>query len=342
MTDSTRRARKLLLINAGGTIATHSADPLNFVDYPFNSQRLAAAEVIEGLLSEAGSNTPYAFSGLDVYTGSSLAVGPSTWQSLRTVLLAEIADRKPLDGIVVTHGTSTLEETAFFLALTVPTPVPVVIAGSQRPHGVLGSDAALSLHLAALAACQLAVAEWGVVVQAGDKLLSPWGLTKIANYLPVAFAVSYGGPIAIVGANTGVRICGVPPSIELAAPFRGAPTTALPDVKAVASFAGSDGELIRAAVRSGAAGLAIEGAPPGMVTPPEMEALRWAISEGTPVAIASRAHADASPAPSRVEPEGAVFLSSLSVRQGRILLMTALAAGWPIDRLQAYVREHGL
>ena len=76
---------------------------------------------------------------------SSAAVGPADWLALDAAVHDAVTQAAPLDGVVITHGTATLEETAYFLNLTLKVDATVVLVGSQRPATGLSSDAALNL-----------------------------------------------------------------------------------------------------------------------------------------------------------------------------------------------------
>lgn len=336
--------RELLLLNVGGTIATESSNPLNFVEYPFNSRRLSARELIEQLQTATGGTSRYHITGRDLSRGSSLAVGPKEWQKLRSTLGTALSAQQKLDGVVVSHGTSTLEETAYFLALTFAHHrTPVVLTGSQRPLGVLGSDALLSLHYASLVAADPLSAGRGVIVYSAGKLFSAWGLSKQVNYELAPFGSTYHPPIGSVTFESKVFFFGNPLATDVTPPFEAlSPLLELPRVDIVSSYAGADGMLLEAARRAGARGIVLEGAPPGLATLAQMEELKQFIAEGIPVLLCSRARKDPTTPVRALEKEGLIFLSNLSARQARILLMTAIGCGWPNERIALFISQNNL
>jgi L-asparaginase len=117
----------------------------------------------------------------------SAAIGPAEWLAL-TAAVHEAVDREaPLDGVAITHGTATLEETAYFLHLTLKSDAAVVLVGAQRPASGLSSDAGLNLLNAVRVAGSREARGLGVLVLLNDEIQSARDVTKSSTLRLEAF-----------------------------------------------------------------------------------------------------------------------------------------------------------
>src|SRR5699024_3460893 len=129
------RMKHIHMIEMGGTISAAGLDRLDLKDYQsgvFNSDHFLN-EIPE--LKSIANLSFTSFSHI-----SSTKIAADHWIELRQVIINKLSD-KTIDGFVISHGTSTLEETAYFLHLTIPTNKPIVFVGAQRPFTALSSDA---------------------------------------------------------------------------------------------------------------------------------------------------------------------------------------------------------
>ena len=120
----------------------------------------------------------------------------SHWQALAT-RLSELLAREDIDGAVVLHGTDTLEETAYFLHLTMASDKPVVLTGAMRPATALGADGPMNIYHAISAAAHPACRGLGTIVIFGDVLLGARGLQK-RDSVPGAFSADQYGRLGLV------------------------------------------------------------------------------------------------------------------------------------------------
>jgi len=134
---------RVAIIGTGGTIASKGQHPLELLNYIDHADIYTASELVEAtpMLSETATPVVVPFSAV-----ASQDIGPSDW--LRLANLINSIDVNDVSGVVVTHGTATLEETAWFLNLTVKIERPVVVVGAQRPHTGLSTDACDCTHFA--------------------------------------------------------------------------------------------------------------------------------------------------------------------------------------------------
>ncbi len=111
--------------------------------------------------------------------------------------VAELARQDDVDGIVITHGTDTLEETAFFLNLVIPSDKPIVVVGSMRPGTAMSADGMLNLYDAVAVAASPDARGKGVLVTMNDEIHSGRDVTKAVNIRPDAFRSAW-GPLGMV------------------------------------------------------------------------------------------------------------------------------------------------
>src|SRR5690625_1085995 len=127
--------KRIHIIEMGGTISAHGVDRLDLKDY--TSGKYKGEDFLQTIpeLETIASITFDSFLHI-----SSTKVAASDWIRLREKVI-DALERDNVDGIVITHGTNTIEETAYFLHLTVPSKKPIVLVGAQRPFTALSSDA---------------------------------------------------------------------------------------------------------------------------------------------------------------------------------------------------------
>ena len=131
---------KIALIATGGTIASLGEHPLDVIDY--SSGMLDAGELLDTVpqIEEFADPVVVSFDRVPSH-----AIGPETWLRLLDCVHETMNTHPDLAGVVITHGTATLEETAYFLHLSAKTVLPIVVVGAQRPISGLSSDAHMNL-----------------------------------------------------------------------------------------------------------------------------------------------------------------------------------------------------
>jgi L-asparaginase len=208
------------------------------------------------------------------------------------VLLSKIHqlfDDDRCDALVLGHGTNTLEETAYFLNLTLRTDRPVVMVGSMRPSSGLSTDGFLNVLNAVRVAASPGCVGRGVLVMLNDTIFAARGVTKASTYRVNAFVDRDYGPIGYADADGTVVWRRHEERLHtVATEFDVRDLEDLPRVDIVTSHIGADGALINASVRAGARGIVSAGTGAGRPTPAEDQALDLAISQGVVVCQASR------------------------------------------------------
>jgi L-asparaginase len=257
-------------------------------------------------------------------TIEAIQMTPGIWLELWRLVTDLLSGPHSLDGIVITHGTATLEETAYFLNLTHRSEVPVVLVGSQRPFNATSSDASLNLVNAVRVAGSNAARGLGVLVVMNDEINAAREVAKRDNYRVQAFNSPGLGVLGYVDADR-ISIYRSPTRRHTVhSPFDMTGIRILPRVDIAVSYAGADGALIDAAQAAGALGIVTAGFPPGFGTPDEVESLRRAADAGVVVVQASRAHSGRVDPRDRIKAAGFVAADNLSAPKARVLLMVAL------------------
>jgi L-asparaginase len=242
--------------------------------------------------------------------------------------------------LVVTHGTNTLEETAYFLHLTVGSRKPVVLTGAMRPFNALGTDGPLNLLRAIQVAAAAESRGYGVLVVMNDTIHGARDVTKRGTYRVDAFRSPGHGPLGTADADGEVVFQHRPVRVSVDGPAFDVDGLAdLPRVDIVTSHVGADGVFVDAAVAVGAQGIVSAGTGAGRPTPSEEAALERAVAAGVVVCQASRVgRGRVSAAPGLVA-RGMVAAGDLPPWKARILLSLALTrTGDPSEIQQLFDR----
>ncbi|MFD1565165.1 asparaginase [Haloarchaeobius amylolyticus] len=234
-----------------------------------------------------------------------------------------------VDAVVITHGTDTIEETAYYLDVTIRPETPVFLTGAQRRPDEYSPDGPSNLLTAFRAADVFDTRGHGGVFVAFDETIhAARRVTKTHTSKLETFRSVGAVPVATVDRN-GVAIHRPPGSESTYVPA----TSLTPAVYTIKSASGVTGELLEAALERGADGLVVEGTGLGNATKELGTAVRDAIGEGVPVVVTSRC-LEGRTAPvyggvgggERLREYGAIFAGDLPAQKARIKLTLALAA----------------
>jgi L-asparaginase len=323
---------RIAVIGTGGTISSLGASSLDVLDYPDFGQKLSAEALLDRFPETRLVAEPVP---VTVRQVGSTEIGPAEWLELRA-LIGKIALGEPATaGFVITHGTATLEETAFFLNLTLGVTQPVVLVGAQRPASALGTDAGLNLVNALRVAGAPQARGKGVLVLLNDEISAARDVVKTSTYRLQTFRSFDFGALGHVDGD-GVNFYRAPLGAHMPdGPFAGHELIApLPRVDIVYSYAGADGALIEAAIACGARGLVSAGFAPGSPTPDQRQAFERAIKAGLVVVQCSRAASGRVAPRRRLREEGIVAGGDLSPQKARILLMLSLTGTTDVATIQ--------
>ncbi len=332
--DMAHRA-KVAIIGTGGTISSLATDALDTINYPEFGQKLELSEVLARVpqIHAFADILPIPFK-----TVSSTALSLSDCLEIRRRVQEAFAADSGLSGIVILHGTGSLEETAFFLHLTVDDDRPVVVVGAQRPINAISSDAPMNLINAVRVAAAPEVRNRGVLVVLNDEICSARDVVKTSNYRLQTFRSPDYGMLGQADADGIVFARRIEGRHTVDSPFRDLPAdAAIPRVDIIPSYLGADDVLFEASVRAGAGGIVCAGFAPGLVSPAFKEAIARHVPQGLAIVIASRAHQGRVAERRWIAENGLLAAEDLSPQKARIALMLGLMQRQGRAELQAAI-----
>ncbi|MBT9445544.1 MAG: asparaginase [Hyphomonadaceae bacterium] len=300
---------RIRVLTTGGTIAYHS-----------NGEFLGGGDLLDWLPASAAERH------IDLEEVARVGSSELTvehWASLVSAVRRAFAN--DISGAVITHGTDTLEETAFLLDLVLDDPRPVVVTGAMRNAGAQQPDGPINLEQAVAVAAAPAARGRGVLVALNGAIHRARDARKMHVSAPDAFQSAGAGPEGVVrnGVVSFVReATGAAAHVSVSVEQLGE----LPKVDIVWSYLGGDGELLRASRNAGAKGAIIASFGSGRVTPDLNAAIFDAAESGFPIVLASRVSLGELFA-NRAWPPALASSGVLDPLKARIVLMLGIATG---------------
>jgi L-asparaginase len=253
--------------------------------------------------------------------------------SLRQRLLQHLGNPK-VDGIVVTHGTDSMEESAYLMARSIDSNKPVVFTGAMRTSSDLGWDGPANLGGAMRVASSPASRGRGVMLFMADRIHSALEVAKVDTSAVDAFASPSSGPVGLVddGSVIFVRPTAVTTTLDPPEPAK--------PVDIIMAYTGADSRLLESSLES-ARGVVLAAMGRGNVPPEMLSGIDALIANGKPVVITSRTSRGRVGATyaypgggRRLLERGAIMAGSRSPQQARIDLMLALGSGMSVDEVR--------
>ncbi|MDB5368481.1 MAG: L-asparaginase [Roseomonas sp.] len=312
---------RIAFIGTGGTMASLGRGSRDIQDYGVAGTVLDAGAILARLpeLAEVAEVFPVPYSAV-----ISTRIGFVDWRALARECDRLVAQHPGLAGIVIGHGTSSMEETAYALSLTLKVAIPVVMVGSQRPASALSSDAGMNLLNAVRVAASTEARGLGVLVLLNDEIHAARDVSKTSTWRLQTFRTPDFGAL---GHADGDKVAFYRRPLRRCAPdteFDIRDLGALPRVDIAYSHADADGTAIRAFVAAGARGIVSAGFAPGSGTPAEVEALCEAAQDGVVVVQATRVGSGRVVRGEKMMRDGFLAADNLTPQKARILLALAL------------------
>ncbi|WP_145412594.1 asparaginase [Paenibacillus xylanexedens] len=325
----------VLVIGTGGTIAGQSEDATSFQNYKAGT--LLIADMVKDLPDKQKiadvSTLQFGNSGSGSYTMADLYD------------LSQTVDKAlaQYDSVVVTTGTDTMEEIAYFLDMTVQSDKPVIITGSMRPWTVIGSDAQANLYNAIKLAGSGRTKSFGTVLMLNDTIQLARGVTKTNDYRTDTFETPMLGAVGYIDEEN-IRIYRAParamkpegtakPAFDL-----GKITKAdLAKVEIAISYQEAGGGAIEGFVKSGVKGIVTSGTGAGGISRAMGQARTKAIEEGVIFVTTTRTGSGSVYGGGK----GIIAGDNLSPQQARILLMLGLSFSDDFDTIKKWFETYG-
>ncbi|SFH81528.1 asparaginase [Pisciglobus halotolerans] len=241
------------------------------------------------------------------------------------------------DGVVITHGTDTLEETAYFLDLTLETTVPIVVTGAMRSSNEIGADGLYNFQSAVWVALSDEAINKGVLVVMNDEIHTARYVTKTHTTNVATFRTPTFGPIGLISKNE-VRFFQ-----QLTQDETYSIHSVDKDIYLLKAYAGMDGTLFEAVDQPETDGLVIEALGAGNLPPATLPAMQKILDHQIPVVLVSRSFNgvaqdvyDYSGGGKRLKEAGIIFTHGLNGPKARIKLLVLLSNGIPASEIADY------
>lgn len=329
---------RVYLFGTGGTISFVSESRTDFSNYSYQGRQLTIQEML--------ARVPEAHDLAEVLPEQVINVGstevyPNHWLTLANRINEQFSADDSAAGVAVTHGTATLEETAYFLNLTVLDPRPVVVTGAMRPPSAMGTDADNNLMDAIRIAASPNSTGRGALVVLNNEIQSARDVTKTDSYRVETFQSGHMGFLGYSDSDGQIVYYRRPDRRHTAdSEFDLSGVDELPQVEIAYAYAGVSAVVIDALIEAGVNGIVAAGLGSGGSPAPFTAALRRAIAAGIPVVISTQVSTGRVLQTRRFVEEGYIVADNLHPKKARILLMLGLTRTSDPAELQRMMLEY--
>ncbi|MDA9469979.1 asparaginase [Enterococcus sp. 5H] len=245
-----------------------------------------------------------------------------------------------IDGVVITHGTDTLEETAYFLDITLEHKIPIVLTGAMRSSNEIGTDGLYNFISAVFTACSEESYGKGVLVVMNDEIHTARYVTKTHTTNVATFRTPTFGPIGMIAKEKTFFASEVPPQEVCDI------QTVAGNVYVIKAYAGMDGSLFELVDNDQTAGIVIEALGAGNLPPETLPALKKILARNIPVVLVSRCSNgiaediyDYEGGGVNLKKMGIIFSRGINGPKARIRLIVGLNSGKSMEELNAFLSE---
>ena len=325
----------IVVLATGGTIAGAAASD---VQAGYTSGQVGVEQLLAAVPQAKKIAT---LRGEQVANIGSQDMNDSVWIKLATRVNAVLA-QPDVAGVVITHGTDTIEETAYFLNLVVKSRKPVVLTGSMRPSTALSADGPLNFYNAVGVAASPEAAGRGVLVVVNDWIHGAGSLTKTSTTAVQTFLSPISGLIGTVSYGQPEFYRGPVGKNTTTSEFSVDNNTVLPRVDIIMASENMDGAMINAAVAAGAKGVVIAGVGNGNMTATAVSALAAQAKKGIVCVRSSRVTTGIVGRNVEIDDDRHGFVASLGLnpQKARVLLRLALTRTSDPKVIQRYFDEY--
>lgn len=246
-----------------------------------------------------------------------------------------------IDGVVITHGTDTMEETAYFLNLTIKSDKPVVLVGAMRPSTAISADVPKNLYNAVALVANKEAKNKGVMVAINDKILSARGVVKTHSLNVDAFSSPDFGDLGYIVDGKVFFYNNVTKAHTKNAPFDVSKLTSLPKVDILYSYSNDgSGVAAKALFEHGTKGIVVAGSGAGSIHKNQKDVLKELLKKGLKVVVSSRVVAGCVAVSDSDEKLGFISAEDLNPQKARVLLMLALTKTSDPKKIQEYFLKY--
>jgi glutamin-(asparagin-)ase len=334
--EAQTKLANVVVLATGGTIAGAGASAANSATY--QAAKVGIEQLIAGIPE---LNTLANVRGEQVMQIASESITNDNLLQLGR-RVAELADSKDVDGIVITHGTDTLEETAYFLNLVEKTDKPIIVVGSMRPGTAMSADGMLNLYNAVAVASSKDARGKGVLVTMNDEIQSGRDVSKMINIKTEAFKSAW-GPLGMVveGKSYWFRLPAKRHTMDSEFDIKN--IKSLPDVEIAYSYGNVSDTAYKALAQSGAKAIIHAGTGNGSVSSRVVPALQALRKDGVQIIRSSHVNAGGFVLRNAEQPDDKydwVVAHDLNPQKARILAMVALTKTNDSKELQRMFWEY--
>ena len=325
------KKKTVYAIGTGGTISSWGSPRLTLMEYGVGGQKLD----IHGNIARLPELADFVkVKGEQMFMAGSGSIGDEGWLKI-SKRINELLKNPEIAGVVVTHGTSTLEEMAYWLNLTVRSEKPVCVTGTMRPPSALGTEADNNLLGALVTAASDEARGKGALVVMADHIDAAREVTKSNSYRVETFQTRELGTLGYFDADLKPIFYRAPlRKHSHQSEFDISKLDKLPQVEILYSYEGASGMLAKCLIDNNVPGIIIAGTGAGGAGRDQGEALQEARKKGIVVVATTRAGAGRVIRTERHKADGWVAGDNLQPQKARILLKLALTKTKDVNEIQ--------